>query len=62
MWADIVTVLCLVLVVEGLLYAAFPTQMKDFMVRLGTYSSSGVRNVGLASASAGVMVNWLIRG
>ena len=62
MWADIVTVLCLVLVVEGLLYAVFPTQMKGFMVRLGTYSSSGVRNVGLLGASAGVLVIWLIRG
>ena len=62
MWADIVTVLCLVLVVEGLLYALFPTQMKDFMVRLGAYSSSGVRNVGLLGASAGVLVIWLIRG
>ena len=62
MWADILTVLCLVLVVEGLLYAFFPTQMKDFMVRLGGYSSAGVRNVGLLGASAGVLVIWLIRG
>ena len=62
MWADIVTVLCLVVVVEGLLYAVFPTQMKDFMVRLGTYSSAGVRSVGLLGASAGVLVIWLIRG
>ena len=62
MWADILTVLCLVLVVEGLLYALFPTQMKDFMVRLGGYSSTGVRNVGLLGASAGVLVIWLIRG
>ena len=62
MWADILTVLCLVLVVEGLLYALFPTQMKDFMVRLGGYSSTGVRNVGLLGASAGVLIIWLIRG
>ena len=62
MWADIVTVLCLVLVVEGLLYALFPTQMKDFMARLGTYPSPGIRNVGLLGASAGVLVIWLIRG
>ncbi|MBT06826.1 MAG: hypothetical protein CMM32_07930 [Rhodospirillaceae bacterium] len=62
MWADIATILCLVIVVEGLLYALFPTQMKNFMVRLGTYSSSGIRNFGLLGATAGVFVIWLIRG
>ncbi|MBE25557.1 MAG: hypothetical protein CMM33_09090 [Rhodospirillaceae bacterium] len=62
MWAEIATVLALVLVFEGLLYALLPSQMKDFMLRLATHSSSVIRNVGLLAASAGVFVIWLIRG
>ncbi len=62
MWAEIATVLALVLVFEGLLYALLPSQMKDFMLRLGTHSSLVIRKVGLLAASAGVFVIWLIRG
>jgi uncharacterized protein YjeT (DUF2065 family) len=62
MWADIATVLALILVFEGILYALFPSQMKDFMLRISTHSSSAVRNVGVLAASAGVVVIWLIRG
>jgi len=62
MWADVATVLALIMVFEGLLYAMFPCKMKEFMLRLGTYSGSGIRNVGLLAASFGVLLVWLIRG
>ena len=62
MWADVATVLALIMVFEGLLYAMFPCKMKEFMLRLGTYSGSGIRNVGLLAVSFGVLLVWLIRG
>ena len=62
MWADVATVLALIMVFEGLLYAMFPCKMKEFMLRLGTYSGSGIRKVGLLAASFGVLLVWLIRG
>ena len=62
MWSDFATILALVMVFEGLLYAIFPCKMKDFMLRLGTYSGSAIRNVGLLAASVGVLLVWLIRG
>ena len=62
MFVDIVTVFALVLVFEGVVYALFPSQMKNFMGRMMDMPTSILRNSGLVAAVAGVLLVWLIRG
>ena len=61
-WSDIVTVIALVMVFEGCICALIPFQMKEFMLRMTTFSTSSVRKVGLLAASVGVLIIWVIRG
>jgi len=60
--ADLVTALGLVLVIEGLLYAVFPVQMKRLVVAVLDLPAGVLRGGGLAAATAGVIVVWLVRG
>ena len=62
MFVDIITVFALVLVFEGVGYALFPSQMKNFMGRMVDMPTSILRNSGLVAAVAGVLLVWLIRG
>ncbi|MEM7442029.1 MAG: DUF2065 domain-containing protein [Pseudomonadota bacterium] len=59
---DLWTALALVLVVEGLLYAAFPGPMKRAVAMVLGMPSSTLRTVGLVSALIGIGAVWLIRG
>ena len=62
MIADLITVFALVLVFEGVVYALFPSQMKNFMERMMEMPNSSLRNSGLVAAVAGVLLVWLTRG
>ena len=62
MIADLITVFALVLVFEGVVYALFPSQMKNFMERMMEMPNSSLRNSGLVAAVAGVILVWLTRG
>ncbi|MGP1397064.1 MAG: DUF2065 domain-containing protein [Inquilinaceae bacterium] len=58
---DFLTALALVLVIEGILYAAFPEQMKQVVARMTALPSAHLRASGLAAAVIGVLLVWLLR-
>ena len=58
---DLWTALALVLVIEGLLYAAFPEQMKRLVARVLVLPAGALRAGGLIAAVLGVAVVWLLR-
>ncbi|MFQ5958676.1 MAG: DUF2065 domain-containing protein [Alphaproteobacteria bacterium] len=59
---DFLTALCLVLVLEGALYALFPDGMKRMMAQVLTMPSSSLRAAGLTAAGLGLLLLWLVRG
>ncbi|QFU16021.1 DUF2065 domain-containing protein [Microvirga thermotolerans] len=58
---DLVAALGLALVVEGILFAAFPDGMRRAMYEAAHSPSDRMRLVGILSAVAGLVVIWLIR-
>ncbi len=56
------TALALVLVIEGLMYAVFPEQMKQMIVAILSVPASTLRLAGLVAAVIGVGIVWLVRG
>lgn len=52
----------LAIVIEGLLYAAFPEQMKKMLASILSMPASTIRAIGLACAAVGLILLWLIRG
>ena len=61
-FADFLTALGLVLVLEGILYATFPEMMKRMVAALLALPADIMRTVGLAVAVIGVTIVWLVRG
>ncbi len=59
---ELVIALALILVIEGALYALFPEAMKRMMVRVAEQPGSALRSAGLAAATIGVGIVWLMRG
>lgn len=59
---DFIVGLALVLVIEGIVYAAFPEQIKEMMARFMDVPSSSLRKGGMVALVAGVFIVWLIRG
>ena len=59
---DLATALALILVLEGLLWAAAPEGMKRAVERIGSVPSAQLRSVGLIAATIGVVLVWLMRG
>lgn len=59
---DLATALALVLVLEGLLWAAAPEGMKRAVERIGSVPNGQLRSVGLIAATIGVVLVWLMRG
>ena len=55
------TAFAVVLVVEGLLYALFPSGMKRMMEKAMMLPSQSLRTAGLGAAVIGVLVLWLLR-
>lgn len=60
--SDFIVALGLVLVIEGVIYAAFPAGLKRMMESaLGTPDSM-LRTGGLVAAATGLFIVWLVRG
>jgi uncharacterized protein YjeT (DUF2065 family) len=60
--SDFVVALGLVLVLEGLLFAAFPDAAKRAMESVMQTPDAMLRIVGLGSAVIGLALIWLMRG
>jgi uncharacterized protein len=61
MW-DFMTALGLVLVIEGLLFAAMPNVAREAMRAAAESPADRMRVVGILSAIGGVALVWLARG
>lgn len=59
---DLVAALALAIILEGLLYAAFPGQMKKALLSLLEAPSSTIRVVALTCAMLALMVLFMVRG
>ncbi|HZQ12281.1 MAG TPA: DUF2065 domain-containing protein [Pseudolabrys sp.] len=60
--SDFLAALGLVFVIEGLIFAAFPSQAKRAMTSVLETPEASLRIIGIASAVVGVIVVWLVRG
>ena len=58
---DFLTALGLVLVIEGVLYAAAPDAMRRMAARASLLSSDALRVGGMAALALGVGLVWLLR-
>ena len=61
MIAWLITALGLVLVLEGLVYAIFPRQMKAMLKSIIEYSDSTLVWIGVSTALSGLFLIWLVR-
>ncbi len=59
--SDLVTALGLVLIIEGLVYAAAPARFKAMMARLEEIPDETLRMGGLIAVAVGVAIVWLAR-
>ncbi len=59
---DFLTALALVLVIEGLFLAVFPTRLRQMVVMLAELRPENLRTGGLIAAALGVFCVWLLRG
>ncbi|WP_106753050.1 DUF2065 domain-containing protein [Pannonibacter carbonis] len=59
---DLVVALGLVLVLEGILYALAPENMKTMMRKVLEAPDQTLRLAGLVAAGAGVLLVWFVRG
>ncbi len=59
---DLFTALALVLVIEGLFLALFPHRLRQIVVMMEQKSPEALRLGGLAAATLGVLLVWLLRG
>ena len=62
MIAEILMALGLVLVIEGLLYALVPGQLKVMMLSFQQLSDDQLRVGGVSGVALGVVIVWLVRG
>jgi uncharacterized protein len=60
--SDFLAALGLVLILEGLLFAAFPDIAKRAMVQALETPDGTLRTVGIVSAVVGLAAIWLVRG
>lgn len=60
--ADFIAAVGLVLVIEGLVFAAFPAATKRAMAMMFETPDAQLRVVGIVSAVLGVIVVWAVRG
>lgn len=59
--SEFVTAIGLVFVIEGLLYAVAPGRLRDLAEMASRFSEDTLRNFGLASIGAGVLIVWVAR-
>ena len=58
---DFATAVALILVIEGILYALLPDQMKRLAVRAMATPAHSLRVAGLVAACLGVVLVWVLR-
>ncbi len=58
---DLITALALAIVLEGLLYAAFPEQMKRALASLLELPNAKLRTAALAFAAVGLIILYLLK-
>lgn len=58
---DLIVALGLVLVIEGVLYALAPAQLKDYMRKAQEIPDHSLRVGGIAAMVLGVVIVWLVR-
>lgn len=61
MWQEILTALCLVLVLEGILPFLMPERWQRMMSGIGALTARQVRLAGLASMLLGTLCLYLVR-
>jgi len=59
---ELFSALALAIILEGLVYAAFPEQMKRVLASVLSMPASTIRAVALACAAGGLVLLWFIRG
>ncbi|MBL8569168.1 MAG: DUF2065 domain-containing protein [Phreatobacter sp.] len=59
---DLIVAIGLVLVIEGLILAAFPNRVRDALETMRLTPDQQLRIVGLIAAVAGLAVIWWMRG
>ena len=59
---ELIVAIGLLLVIEGLLYTIFPSQMKKMMQQMQNLSVSNLRTGGLFFALIGFIIVWIIKG
>jgi uncharacterized protein len=59
--SDFLVALGLLLVLEGIAFAAFPAAMKQSMLEVARSNDAFLRKLGLACALFGLVVIWLVR-
>jgi hypothetical protein len=60
--SDFVAALGLLLAIEGLVFAAFPTLARRAAENLLATPEGPLRTIGVSSAILGVLIVWLVRG
>ncbi|MGE0844894.1 MAG: DUF2065 domain-containing protein [Flavobacteriaceae bacterium] len=60
--SDFLVAIGLVLVIEGIVYAAFPGLLRRMLEMMEQSPEQTVRFAGLASAVLGITIVWLVRG
>ena len=60
--SDFLVAIGLVFAIEGIMFAAFPGPVKRAMTHVTETPDSTLRVIGIASAVAGVVLVWLVRG
>jgi uncharacterized protein YjeT (DUF2065 family) len=61
MW-DFLAAIGLVFVIEGLIFAAFPTSAKKAVASVLDTPDGTLRMIGIGSAVIGLIIVWLVRG
>ena len=59
---DLLVAMGLVLVIEGLAYAAFPNAIRRMLVMVEQTPDASLRMGGLVAAVTGLVIVWLVRG
>ena len=59
---DFLTALALILVIEGVIYAAFPEAMKRLVTTVLASQEGTLRKGGIAVALVGLVFVWILRG
>jgi hypothetical protein len=60
--ADFVAALGLVLVIEGVMFAAFPGGARRALAIMMETPEGSLRTSGVIAAAAGLLIVWLVRG